>query len=256
MRHPFRGWIARRDRLPVRVQGVYNRRTVNRTDVLQRIIDRQNTGTYLEIGVSDGDNFFSIRALQKIAVDPEFKVPKALRTQWMTRNTSNLTATYHEMSSDAFFEIIDPGCRFDLVFVDGLHTYAQSLRDVSHSLDHLIERGIVVLHDCNPPHAAAAHPADSLQRAAALDLPGWTGAWCGDVWKTICHLRSRRSDVRVFVLDCDYGLGIVMRGTPDNRLDVSPEKLKQMTYADLDGDRPRLLNLRPESYLSEFLATI
>lgn len=228
---------------------------MNRTDALQQIIDGLNFSTYLEIGVANGDNFFSIKATEKTAVDPEFRFPETLRKKWMTRNVSNLAATYHQTTSDAFFESINRTARFDLVFIDGLHTFAQSLRDVVNSLEHLNDHGAIMLHDCNPSHPAAAHPADSLQHATALNLPGWTGAWCGDVWKTICHLRCRRADLKVFVLDCDHGLGIITKGTPDQLLDLTTDALNQMTFADLVHDRTHLLNLREEKYLSEFLET-
>jgi hypothetical protein len=113
----------------------------------------------------------------------------------------------------------------DVVFVDGLHTYQQALKDVNNSLINLNEKGVIIIHDCNPPHEAAAYPADSYDHAASLSLPGWTGEWCGDVWKTICYLRSHRNDLKIFVLDCDYGLGIVMRGEPDNDLDITEDEL-------------------------------
>jgi hypothetical protein len=113
---------------------------------------------------------------------------------------------------------------------------------------------VVVIHDCNPPHRAAAHPSQlSQKQAAELKIPGWTPEWCGDVWKAICYLRSQRNDLRVFVLDFDYGLGIVTRGKPDNRLNLSEEELNKMTFEDLLRDKTNLLNLKGKSYLSEFL---
>ena len=142
------------------------------------------------------------------------------------------------------------------MFIDGLHTYDQSLRDVINALGDLNENGIIVIHDCNPPHQAAAYPAISNKNAVDLKIGGWPGEWCGDVWKTICYLRSFRRDLRVFVLDCDYGLGIVMKGDPETYLNLSEEVLNEMTYEDLSSERRNLLNLKDESYLFEFLETI
>ena len=88
-----------------------------------------------------------------------------------------------------------------------------------------------------PLNEAAAHPAQSLAEAASLDLPGWTDQWCGDVWKTICHLRSTRTDLRVFVLDSDYGLGIITRGQLEDCLNFSSEHIEGMSYDDLSRDR-------------------
>ena len=103
-----------------------------------------------------------------------------------------------------------------------------------------------------PPNAAAAQPALSPAQAGTLGLPDWTGEWCGDVWKTICSLRSRK-DLRAFVLDCDCGLGIITRGKPEDGLELTDADIEKMGYADLDQDRKRLLDLKPASFLQEFL---
>ena len=46
---------------------------MKRIEVVQRIIDRKKARTYLEIGVSNGTNFFRIRVRKKTAVDPHFR---------------------------------------------------------------------------------------------------------------------------------------------------------------------------------------
>jgi Methyltransferase domain len=226
---------------------------MTRTEVIQRIIDKTKAKTYLEIGVAGGANFFPIRARQKTAVDPNFRLSRKKRLKWTLKYFYNLMAQFHESSSDSYFARKKSTDRFDLVFIDGLHTYEQSLTDVHNSLSSLNEGGVIILHDCSPPSQAAAHPAASHEHAAGFSLPGWTGEWCGDVWKTICHLRSHRTDLRVFVLDCDFGLGIVTRGEPDSRVNLSQKELSEMTYEDLAGDRENLLNLKDVSYLPEFL---
>ena len=229
---------------------------MKRIEVVQRIIDRKKARRYLEIGVANGTNFFRIRARRKTAVDPYFEFSAKRKVEWVLKNPRNLFARYCECPSDDFFASAGPADRFDVVFVDGLHTYGQSLRDVVNSLAHLEERGVIVMHDCNPQSEAAAHPAESFAQAAASNLPGWEGSWSGDVWKTICYLRSQKVDLRVFVLDADGGLGIATRGEPESPLQLTEEALDRMTYDDLARDRKSLLNLKDESYLFEFLKTI
>jgi SAM-dependent methyltransferase len=229
---------------------------VKRIEVVQRIIDRKKARRYLEIGVANGTNFFRIRARRKTAVDPYFKFSGKRKVEWVLKNPRNLFARYCECPSDDFFASAGPADQFDVVFVDGLHTFRQSLRDVLNSMAHLTPGGVIVMHDCNPQSESAAHPAESFAQAAALNLPGWEGAWSGDVWKTICYLRSQRKDLRVFVLDADGGLGIVTKGKPESPLALTEEALHRMTYQDLAKERNNLLNLKDESYLSEFLKTI
>ena len=222
---------------------------MNRRDVIQSVIDRSGAQSYLEIGVHKGICFLPIKARRKIAVDPAPQIPGRRRWRWALRN---LGSRYFRMTSDDFFAQAALPFRFDVVFIDGLHTYEQSRKDAENALAVLGEGGVVIMHDCNPPCAAAAQPARAPAQAEALGLPGWTGEWCGDVWKTICHLRSRR-DLRVFVLDCDCGLGVITRGKSEDGLDLTEADLQRIGYADLEKDRKRFLGLKDESFLLEFL---
>ncbi|MEK7859327.1 MAG: class I SAM-dependent methyltransferase [Elusimicrobiota bacterium] len=228
---------------------------MDKGDVIQAVISKTKARTYLEIGVADGTSFFPLKARRKIAVDPRFAITRAARLKWSFKNPFNAMAEFHESTSDLYFER-NPAERFDVVFIDGLHTYAQSLKDALNALDRLNDDGVILLHDCLPPHRAAAHPSPlTREQAAELNIPGWTGEWCGDVWKTILRLRSGWDNLKVCVLDLDYGLALVARGKPDSLLDLTESDLDKMTYEDLAGDKTRLLNLRDMSCLSGFLGS-
>lgn len=229
---------------------------MKRRDVIQKIIDKKKARTYLEIGLGGGRNFFKIKAPYKIAVDPKFDFTGTYRFKWTIKNLCNVRARFYECTSDQYFAFKKPTLRYDVIFVDGLHTYKQSLRDVMNSLDSLNDTGVIVMHDCNPQNEAVAYPAESLEHAATLNIPGWTDRWTGDVWKTICYLRSQRRDLKIFTFDFDYGLGIVTRGKADTYLNLSEKQLDKMTYADLERDRRNLLNLKDENYLPIFLESI
>ena len=101
-----------------------------RTDVIQKIIDKKKALRYLEIGVNNGDNFFPIEVAQKVAVDPSFAFPLERKLEWDAKNSCNATAEYITATSDDFFAKADAMAAFDVVFIDGLHTYEQSLQDV------------------------------------------------------------------------------------------------------------------------------
>ena len=224
---------------------------MNRSEVIQKIINARRARNYLEIGVEHGATFLSVRARRKVAVDPHFQISRRRRFKTLLRN---LNAEYHATTSDEFFQSARCTARFEVAFIDGLHTYRQALRDVENTLNALAAGGVIIMHDCNPPTAAAAHPGKSPAEVAALNLPGWDWSWCGDVWKTVCHLRIQRRDLNIFVLDCDFGLGIITRGTPESPLNLSLAELKNLTFADLEKNRQHFLNLKPESYFAEFLA--
>ena len=226
---------------------------MNRIDVIQQIIDHTGAQNYLEIGVSKGHSFLAIKARRKVAVDPKFMVSPRHKLKKIFRNWRS---RYYEMTSDDFFAKVKLPHGFDVVFIDGKHTYQQSLKDFENALSVLGQHGVILMHDCNPPDATMAHPAESPAHAASLGLPGWHGAWMGDVWKTICHLRSQRPDLRAFVLDCDCGLGIITRGAAGQVLKLAASELQQMDYEALASNRRQWLDLKPEGYFPEFLQTL
>jgi len=186
----------------------------DRRQVLQSIINYADAKNYLEIGVEYGTIFTRLKVVKKIAVDPNLQVSRVrkLIDFWQGRR-----AKYFNLTSDDFFawhSDLFKDEKIDVAFIDGLHTYEQSLRDVENCLKFLSPRGVVIVHDCNPQSAAAAQskrpPAEESRK------------WNGDVWKTIVHLRSQRNDLKVFVLDSDQGLGIISFGQPENGLNETP----------------------------------
>ncbi len=229
---------------------------MNRTEVIQNILNKKKIPTYLEIGVNTGHNFFQIKAMHKIAIDPKFSFSTSRKIKWLFKNPTNFRSRYFEITSDEFFENYSDRYQPDVIFVDGLHTAQQSLKDVNNALTILKENGVIIMHDCHPPNKAAAHPAESLEDAVALNLPGWTNEWCGDVWKTACHLRLTRGDLNIFVLDTDFGLGIITKGKPDNPLNASEEDIEKMSYEHFEQNKKEYLNLKDKSFLFEFLKTI
>jgi hypothetical protein len=230
---------------------------MDRTEVIQAIVDATKAEEYLEIGVRSGDNFVPMRVRHKTGVDPcmDFDPAKPLGAAAVQEpQGASDEVELCECTSDSYYAGLDAQRRFDVIFIDGLHTHEQSLRDALNSLEHLEDGGVIVLHDCNPPNEAAAHPAPSLEAACDLQLPGWTGEWCGDVWKTACFLRSQRHDLEMFVLNCDYGLGVIAKGEARNPLFLETSELEAMTYSDLSQNRERFLGLEDPAFLTEFLS--
>jgi hypothetical protein len=230
--------------------------TMNRTKVIQTIIHHNKKQVYLEIGVFRGSNFLKINANKKLGIDPKFRISRIKKFRYFLKNFSNLFNQYYAMTSDEFFAHASAFLKkdgIDIAFIDGLHTYQQSLTDVQNCLQYLNQAGIIVMHDCNPQSESDARLFSSIADAATLNTSGKEKEWCGDVWKTIVNLRSIRNDLQVFVLNCDRGLGIITRGTPENTLNYSLAALEQLTYQDLAKDRTKLLNLKGVEYFPKFL---
>mgnify|MGYP000335991645 CR=1 FL=1 len=216
---------------------------LNKTTIIQHLINKFGFKTYLEVGVERGINFFQIDAELKFGVDPVFIIPGGYK------NTEK--EKFYPVTSDEFFanppkEILERG--LDIVFIDGLHTYEQSLKDVENSLKYLNPEGIIVLHDCLPDSPVSAMPI----REEAKRNPGFKG-WTGEVYKTIIHLRATKKDLFVAVVDTDWGIGIVRRGDPEGVVSVKVEDIKNMNYYEFVKEKEKLLNLKPKEWFYEFI---
>lgn len=222
---------------------------MDRIQIAQLLLDALGRGTYLEIGVNTGCSFIPIQAKRKWGVDPAYVLTNRRLFYYAVLEPMGLAAErLFRMTSDDFFDKhkqLLASHPVDVCFVDGLHTYEQSLRDVLHALEYLKPSGVILLHDCNPSSEITAAAVEGIESAAMLAPPGWTGAWSGDVWKTIVHLRSLRDDLEVFVLDCDTGIGVVRKSRTKPPLSYSEEEIRGMDYDFFSKNRNSLLGLKP-----------
>jgi len=218
-----------------------------RYNIINDLLLGRTDATYLEIGLATGDCWFRVKADNKIGVDPRnvFTADKISWPRKLLFEASRLRgAKFFVETSDDFFTQHAPTLfgqqRVDVVFIDGWHSYEQSLKDALNCLPWLKADGAIVIHDCSPAVAAAT----ATTPKEALELPDSNGLWNGDVWKTIVHLRSTRKDLDVSVLDCDQGLGIVKFGRPEKLLNYTDDEITAMTFDDLNSSRQELLNLQ------------
>lgn len=191
---------------------------MNRTSIINHLIQKYKLENYLEIGIRDGSNFNKIDAALKIGVDPEPSSEcKGDKIMLMT--------------SDEYFSTIqNTDTKFDIVFIDGLHLEEQVTLDISNSLKHLKEGGFVVMHDCNPP-------TKKHQRENYL-LNGKYLEWNGTTWKSYVKLRMKNPSLSMSVVNTDWGVGIIQKGSQK-----CYPPLQELTYGDLQRNREYMLNL-------------
>lgn len=137
---------------------------------------------YLEIGVSTGKIFMNvpINKQNKYGVDPD------------AASSANYVTT-----SDNFFK--NNKKKFNVIFIDGLHTYEQCQKDCINSLNRLENKGIIILHDLIPENYI-----DEYTPRKTLNY-----SWTGDVWKVAVEL-SRSNNMNFFIANCDKGVGILI----------------------------------------------
>lgn len=111
--------------------------------------------------------------------------------------------TYRLHSDDAFSEIQKDGKHYDIIFVDGWHTFFQAEKDILNSLECLVDDGSLVVHDCNPPEES--HTGEPFSRS--------DDEWCGDVYQVIIKLRMTRQDLCICIVDTDFGCAVIQKRT-------------------------------------------
>jgi hypothetical protein len=198
-----------------------NRVNVQRWDIINYFITKNQYSRYLEIGVNDGLCIRKIKISHKDGVDP-FPGSEV--------GGIFVPEINYCMSSNDFFASISENQKYDIIFVDGLHNSIQVDQDIINSLKHLNQNGVILVHDCNPPEY-------ELQL-----IPRVTGLWNGDVWKSIAKLRCTRTDLRVSVIDTDWGIGIVHPGSQKTYNALSLEEILN-NWKYFDNNREEILNI-------------
>lgn len=182
---------------------------------------------YLEIGVNRGDTFFKVPLPLKVAVDPDFKFNPA--------ELGRPGEFFFSTTSDDFFhQLGTPGSEveqslssnfpegkiaFDLIFLDGLHTFEQTLRDFANSLHFSHENTIWLLDDTVPSDEYSALP-DMDRSLAARRKAGIKGmTWHGDVFKVIPAIHDHFPDYSYCTLIEDNPQTVVWKAA---KRDVEP----------------------------------
>ncbi|PWK59104.1 class I SAM-dependent methyltransferase [Roseicyclus mahoneyensis] len=148
---------------------------------LNTIIETCKFSTYLELGVSSGDTYREIDCNSKVGVDPFF------RFDW--RNYEEAGAELYEITSDDFFSQ-DRDRQFDCIFIDGLHTFEQTLRDLINAMEALKPGGAILIDDTVPIDAFSAmrSQSDAVIERKKAGLQGQF--WHGDVYKLLFFLHD------------------------------------------------------------------
>ena len=186
---------------------------------------------YLEIGVFTGFTLQDVRAPHRVGVDPDPRfdvtdLPRGIE--------------FHTLESDAYFAALDPAARFDVAFIDGLHTYEQTYRDLINALAH-VRDGVILLDDTVPDDELTAIPdqAESLAVRAAAGITGLR--WHGDVWKVVVAISRLHPELSYrTITNRGNGQTVVWRTSPDEPVATpSPAELEAigaLTYAEVLAD--------------------
>ncbi len=149
--------------------------------LLNRIARHFGSDSYLEVGVQRGITFNAVEISRRDAVDPNFLFD--------TRAVESDTVRFFPMKSDVFFA---RHCdkTYDLIFIDGLHTFTQCLRDFCSALQVLNVGGIIVIDDTVPGDVFSSLATQELAISAREELGLKGRAWTGDVFKVVPFIHN------------------------------------------------------------------
>jgi hypothetical protein len=208
--------------------------TVARLSVLA-----QSSGAkaYLEIGVAKGGTFLHTTFFEvRHGVDPLFRFD--------TGPHESESVRFFAVKSDEFFvHHADPQQKYDIIFLDGRHTFEQTFRDFCCSQAHAHDGTIWLIDDVHPSDIFSAFPdpRTANRHRESHGLPGKD--WMGDVFKVVFAIHD-------FFPNLSYRT-VIGRGRPQTvvihrqRESFAPvftglEQISRMTYYDFIDHRERL----------------
>jgi hypothetical protein len=153
--------------------------SVRRINALAAGMDARS---YVEIGVWRGDTFRHVTVPHRIGVDPAFAFDVSTISDAQTRLL--------RQTSDEFFASLSADRTFDLFFLDGLHTFEQTYRDVCNALLHSHSRTILLIDDTRPNdvYSTMRDGNKAIEHRRAAGNPDLS--WHGDVFKTVFALHD------------------------------------------------------------------
>lgn len=143
-------------------------------------------------------------------------------------------------STAGFGALASAGRTFDLIFVDGRHTYEDARRDLLFALDRLNPGGTVVVHDCRPSRPEVATPNFK------------EGPWLGVTYLAFLDLVAERPELGYCVVDLDTGCGI-LRPSASSRARPRSAELDYRDWSVYLANQKELLNLvSVEQFLTDY----
>lgn len=209
----------------MQADGTWSSRRINRFAKL--LVDPTS---YLEIGVEEGRTFEAVALPHRVAVDPN---PLFSCTHLPSGVSVNVK------TSDQFFEELEAGVTFDLVFLDGLHTFDQTYRDVMNSLHHTYTRSVILVDDVVPSDAISAMRDLRGAIAERARIKSNDSRWHGDVFRLMLVLQDHHPELnfRTIVNGSDNEQAVIWKADPivisKSLNDADLEVYKHRSYSDV-----------------------
>lgn len=223
---------------------------MERCRVIQDLLDLYRDPSYLEIGVNQGHTFLPLSARVKVGVDPQFAfdIDRASR--------SDPTSTFYSETSDSFFlRSFLSETKFDVIFIDGLHTYDQTLRDLMNSLQCLNDGGVIIVDDVMPSDYAASVEDISTMLLLRRQNGDSRLDWMGDVFKLVFFVQSFLPMFSYATIAENHGQTVLWRDAKARESQFTTRDIDALAFKDCYLHRD-VFNLMPFDMIRERIRNV
>lgn len=203
---------------------------------LSKLQDLASATKYLEIGVQTGRTFLSLAFDEMDGVDPSF----AFDYKSFVTSKKRL----HQLTSDEFFGQGLGATNYDIVFLDGLHTYDQTYRDFCNVLSRLHERSLVIIDDVFPCDQHSMLRNQDKCISERMKDPDFSGdnirAWHGDVCRLLLFINLFHSEFCYSTLSGGANFQTILWSRSLER-NIEPEVLRQQEKPFTEFGRKKMI---------------
>lgn len=201
---------------------------ISRNRIVQGVLDLFEAPDYLEVGVNKGMTFNALQAATKVAVDPKF-----LFDYEGVAKTVPGTSFYEITSDDYFGRVATRDTSFDVIYLDGLHTAEQTIRDLINAISFLRADGVIIIDDVFPCSYVASLP-DRRQTRLIRQATGDTaGAWMGDVYRLVFFVETFCQQFSYATVINNHGQLILWRDARETIVDRTLTQVGEKAYKDV-----------------------
>ena len=193
---------------------------------INRLIEARGLASvrYLEIGIENGNTFRNVEAFTKTGVDP-FPL---ISLPYQLQNLQILPK-----KSDAFFR--DNALMFDFVYLDGLHHYQQTYKDLINSFNRLSQNGLVLVDDIVP----IDYPASLRSQIKCQEMKHreaiQNNYWMGDVYKIVYLLTKFHPEIHFMtIMERDQNPQLICWRSDSTSTELLMSRLNEFESLDLD----------------------
>lgn len=211
---------------------------------INRLTGLFSTPSYLQIGGDLRETFFAVEANSKTAV--------GFDGQDFSSVLGDRTQDISPLKSDDFFRRLNLDRKFDVILIDGYHTFEQTLRDLLNAIVHSHEKTIIIIDNVFPNSYAASISSIEEWTAFRAALGIEDQSWMGDVYKCVRFIDAFLPAFSFATSSDNRGQLLLWRSsrTPEYVSNIAMHDIVDLSYKNIVANR-EFMRFSPFSMIFE-----